>query len=74
MAKPSELAVGVLMKRMGKGNEKPAPAADEDDDKPITPTAEAAAFKKLRKALSGDDDAAGVAAFKALMGACGYDD
>ncbi len=80
MAKPSDYAVALLMKRRkgkgssnmneGLGDEK-EPAEDEAEDEEIAPTAEAAAFKKLRMAMASEDDAKGAAALKQFLEACG---
>lgn len=78
MKKPTDFAVALLTKMKGKG--KPEPEADvvegDEEDAPIAPSAEAAAFKKVRLAItSGGDDAAGAKALKQFLSACGvYDD
>jgi hypothetical protein len=82
MKKPSDLAVAILLKRM-KGKKAPADDAeepddtdteDDGDDEPIAPSAEVAAFKKLRLAVASEDDAKGAAALKQFLQACGaYD-
>lgn len=76
MTKPTDYAVALIAKRMkGKkpgnapGDEEPA--EEESEDAPIAPTAEAAAFKKLRMAVASEDDAKGAAALKQFLQACG---
>lgn len=66
MSKPKAKGLAIII---GGG---PPKDSESDDEKPVGDEAGEAAMGDLFTAMKGNDKAAGLAAFRALMDACGY--